>query len=261
MEEEIFQHKVEMAKAKLSTSKCGIKSPQVPDLGKAYAWERTSTTPKKKGMAVEKPMTPTQRKHYAAVHKSNLTQNNAGIAGPQPTAKDDETLRGPRTSRDWNPTQMQGSKYGFTPMVEEKGPTRVNLIAPDKVTGSDKAPWLVECHPELNRKETLNSGTGRSKKHFAGKGFQEGVQWPEDKQQEATTYQQRQDTYATRGHYLGKPSFVSDAAGCPSAVPSSSNIKVRSAALLYGGSWWQVDACSWSNAGFPPTVWRPCGQG
>lgn len=226
MEEEIFQQKVEMAKAKLSTTKCGVKSPRAPDLGKAYAWEKPSATPRRKGASLEQHASPSQKKHYAAIYKSSVTQNDAGIAGPQPTARDDEKLRGPRTSRDWNPTQMQGSKYGFTPTVEEKEPPRVNLIAPDKVTGSDKAPWLVECHPEYNRSETLNNGTGRSKKHFPGKGFQEGVQWPEDKQLEVMTYQQRQDTHETRGHYLGKPKFVSDAAGCPSAIPSSSNVKV-----------------------------------
>ena len=40
--------------------------------------------------------------------------------------------------RSWNPTQLQGSTYGFFPTVEETPPPRVNIIAPDKVTGNDK---------------------------------------------------------------------------------------------------------------------------
>ena len=227
IEEDIFQQKVEKAKAKLSTTKCSAKAPRVPDLGKAYAWEKNRYQPRRKGEASELPTSPPQKKHYGgAILQSNVTQGSAGIAGPQPEEKDDEMLRGPRTSREWNLTQMQGSKYGFTPTVEERAPPRVKIIAPDKVTGVDKAPWLVECHPEHSRKETLDHGIGRSKKHFPGKGFEEGVQWPEDKEQGTTTYQQRQDIYGTRGHYRGKPDFVADAAGCPSAVPSSSNIKV-----------------------------------
>ena len=135
----------------------------------------------------ERPISPSQRKHFSTTHlKSNVTQSNAGIAGPQPPQR--EAVRSLKTDRSWNPTQLEGSKFGFTPNVSEKSPPRVTIIAPDKVTGGDKAPWLVECHPEYDSRELWNMGVGRSKKLFDGQGFKEGSHWPEHKREEVCVF-------------------------------------------------------------------------
>ena len=227
IEEDIFQQKVEIAKSKLKGART-TKVP-VPDLGKTHAWERTSPKPKKPGRTTDGPRSPSEKKHYGAILKSTVSHASAGLAGPPMTPRESEQARGLRTDTAWNQTQIKGSQYGFTPNenVPESSPPRVTTLAPDKVTGSEKAPWLVECHPEYTSKELrVVEGAGRSKKHFPGKGFGEGVVWLENKQDEAKTARERRLKAEFKGHYAGAGVRQSDAAGCPSDIPSAATIRI-----------------------------------
>jgi hypothetical protein len=84
---------VELAKSKLK----GASSPKVPDLGKLYAWEKPSPKPKKKGVSLERPVSPPQRKHFDAILQSQVKQSRQGIAGPQPPTR--EAVQSLKTSR------------------------------------------------------------------------------------------------------------------------------------------------------------------
>ena len=85
---------MELAKSKLK----GKASPKAPDLGKLYAWEKPSPKPKKKGVAQERPLSPSQKKHFSDTHlKSQVKQSDQGIAGPQPPRK--ESVQSLKTSR------------------------------------------------------------------------------------------------------------------------------------------------------------------
>lgn len=234
IEEQNFQQKVEDAKKLLSRQGVPLvsKPMKVPDLGKAYPWEKSPGPAKreKKGVSIERPTSPSQRKHFHGHLRSKVTHDNAGITFDLKNPKEAAIFFQPlKTDRTWNQTQVQGTKYGFTPNenTTEMPPPRVTLIAPDKVTGQGRAPWLVECHPEYDEKELKDQGIGRSKKLFAGQGFHEGIMWPEHKEEVPKTYDQRQSIMAHRGHYKGKPEIVPDAAGCPSSTPSGANIKIN----------------------------------
>ena len=184
----------------MSNSKLSNTASKAPDLGKAYAWEKSSPKPKRKGVAQERPVSPSQRKHFESHLKSKVSQKDGVIAGPQPPLH--ETTQSLKTDRSWNATQLSGTKYGFTPNVQQAQAPRCTIIAPDKVTGRDKAPWLVECHPVYTQNELKDQGIGRSKRLFAGQGFKEGVLWPEHKCDEPVTYLQRQDLCEAKGLLL-----------------------------------------------------------